>query len=179
MEDRGGLDQLEDVVRGACVGQSEWPARISAAIYAGVDLAIVHPEVLEGFDSEVAGEAKDMAHYDRMITRFTGLLQSQAPVDSRRPGSTDTAPCRGCRGSRRRSPSPRQSGSTRRTSPGSGAARPPPLPRVRRGEELGGTCRRGWVTVWRACVLIGDGRRSPWPAPGPSSRRTSRSPSIP
>ncbi|HEY2480319.1 MAG TPA: hypothetical protein VGI17_16515 [Solirubrobacterales bacterium] len=91
MESGGGFDQLEEVVLGACSGQVEWPARIAAGIYAGVNFAIANPGIVEGLYPDVEGEAKNMARYDRIIARFTGFLQMEAPIEARRPGSTDVA----------------------------------------------------------------------------------------
>jgi hypothetical protein len=87
----GALDQLEEVVSGACSAQGEWPAGIAAAVYAGVDFAIAHPEIVEGLYPDLEGGVKNLSRYEALISRFTGLLQSQAPVNSRRPGSTDVA----------------------------------------------------------------------------------------
>jgi hypothetical protein len=91
MEDSGELVHLEEVVLGACSGELEWPARIAAGIYAGVDFAIAHPEVLESFASDLEGEAERIARYEQLIRRFTGFLQAQAPLEQRLPGSTDVA----------------------------------------------------------------------------------------
>jgi hypothetical protein len=91
MEEPGELVQLEEIVLGACAGEADWPARIAAGVYAGVDFAIAHPEVLEGLYSDLESEAENIAHYEEVIRRFTGYLQHQAPVGERLPGSTDTA----------------------------------------------------------------------------------------
>ena len=91
MEDSAELIQLEEVVLGACSTEAEWPARIAAAIYAGVDFAIAHPEIVESFASKLESEAERAARYQQIIGRFTGYLQSQAPRDERLPGSTDAA----------------------------------------------------------------------------------------
>jgi hypothetical protein len=91
MEGPGELVQLEEVVLGACAGEAEWPARIAAGVYAGVDFAIANPEVIESLSSDLEGEAERIARYERLIARFTGFLQAQAPLGERLPGSTDTA----------------------------------------------------------------------------------------
>src|ERR1700761_2586996 len=91
MDDSGELIQLEEVVLGACSGEGEWPARIAAGIYAGVDFAIAHPDILDGFYSDLEDEAGNIVRYELIIQRFTGFLQSRAPVGERLPGSTDTA----------------------------------------------------------------------------------------
>lgn len=91
MEDSGGLIQLEEIVLRACSSKAEWPARIAAGVYAGVDFAIAHPEIFKSFTSPLEGQAESLARYDALIRRFTGFLQAQAPLDDRLPGSTDTA----------------------------------------------------------------------------------------
>ncbi|HVT00584.1 MAG TPA: hypothetical protein VHE08_08720 [Solirubrobacterales bacterium] len=91
MDDSRGLIQLEEVVLRACSAEAEWPARIAAGVYAGVDFAIAHPEIADGFASELEGEAERIARYEAIIRRFTGFLQAQAPVGKRLPGSTDAA----------------------------------------------------------------------------------------
>jgi hypothetical protein len=91
MEDSGELIQLEEVVLRACSGEVEWPARIAAGIYAGVDFAIAHPGVVESFYSDLEDDAWNVEHYERIIGRFTGFLQALAPIGKRLPGSTDTA----------------------------------------------------------------------------------------
>jgi hypothetical protein len=91
MEDSGELIQLEEVVLGACSGEAEWPAQIAAGIYAGVDFAVAHPDILDGFYSNLENEAGNIARYELIIRRFTGFLQARAPLGERLPGSTDTA----------------------------------------------------------------------------------------
>jgi hypothetical protein len=91
MDDSGELIQLEEVVLQACDAEAGWPAQITAGIYAGVDFAIAHPDILDGFYSELEDEAGNIARYELIIHRFTGFLQSRAPVRERLPGSTDTA----------------------------------------------------------------------------------------
>jgi hypothetical protein len=91
VEASGELIRLEEVVLGACSGQVEWPARVAAGIYAGVDFAIAHPEVVDCLWSDLDDDAGNLARYERIISRFTGFLQAKAPVDERLPGSTDRA----------------------------------------------------------------------------------------
>jgi hypothetical protein len=91
MDGSAELKILEEAVLGACSSQAEWPARIAAGVYAGVDFAIAHPEIVESFSSELDGEAERVTRYEAIIGRFTRYLQAQAPVGKRLPGSTDTA----------------------------------------------------------------------------------------
>ncbi|HTR73998.1 MAG TPA: hypothetical protein VMH33_01910 [Solirubrobacterales bacterium] len=85
------LADLEDAVLAACRIEAEWPARIIAAVYAGIDFAIANPEIATGFGSVLEGAAERAARYERLIGRFAGFLQTQAPTEERLPGSTDTA----------------------------------------------------------------------------------------
>lgn len=69
-------------VRAACTGQGEWPARIAAGVYAGIDFAIANPAVVE---------ADSPGRYDELVKRLSALFQADAPVGSRLPGSRDEA----------------------------------------------------------------------------------------
>lgn len=91
MDDPRELIQLEEVVVGACSGEDEWPAGIAAGVYAGVDFAITHPELVESLSFELEGDSGRIARYEQIIGRFTGFLQAQAPRDKRLPGSSDRA----------------------------------------------------------------------------------------
>jgi hypothetical protein len=85
------LADLEDAVLGACRAGGEWPARIAAGIYAGVDFAILNPDVLDAISSDLDSEAERVDRYETVIRRFTGFLQAEAPIGRRLPGSTDAA----------------------------------------------------------------------------------------
>ena len=85
------LASLESAVLDACAGEAEWPARIAAGIYAGVDFAIAHPEVADSL-VDYGGSAVDNARrYESIIARFAGFIRAKAPMDQRLPGSTDEA----------------------------------------------------------------------------------------
>jgi len=83
------LANLEAAVLDACASHEEWPAQVVAAVYAGVDYAIDHPEVVDSFEFE--GETDQIRSYEKLIGHLTGFLQVRAPVDRRLPGSTDEA----------------------------------------------------------------------------------------
>jgi hypothetical protein len=85
------LADLEEAVLGACRAEAEWPARIAAGVYAGVDFAILNPEVLEAISSSLESEAERLVGYEALIGRLTGFLQIEAPSGTRLPGSTDQA----------------------------------------------------------------------------------------
>jgi hypothetical protein len=85
------FEELESAVLVACTGRREWPAGIAAGIYAGVDFAIAHPELVEGLDEAGGPGAASSSAYDLVITRLTQFLREKAPAEERLPGSTDEA----------------------------------------------------------------------------------------
>jgi hypothetical protein len=85
------LAKLETVVLDACSAEEEWPARVAAAIYAGVDFAIAHPEMVEALAPEVSRGRQDVQPYEIIIGRLAGFLKAGAPIDARVPISTDEA----------------------------------------------------------------------------------------
>jgi hypothetical protein len=85
------LVDLEAAVLDACTKEVEWPARIVAGIYAGVDYATAHPEVTETLASDIGPGADSFRRYETLIGRLAGFLQAGAPLGGRLPGSTDEA----------------------------------------------------------------------------------------
>ncbi|HYG97395.1 MAG TPA: hypothetical protein VD741_09850 [Solirubrobacterales bacterium] len=85
------LANLEATMLGACAGEREWPAQIAAGIYAGVDYAISHPEIVETLASDDSPGAETLRRYERLIGRLAGFLQAKAPIGNRLPVSTDEA----------------------------------------------------------------------------------------
>jgi hypothetical protein len=85
------LADLETAVLEACAHEEEWPARIAAAIYAGVDYAIAHPEVGDTLASNASPGSDTLRRYETVIGRLVGFLSAQAPISERLPGSTDEA----------------------------------------------------------------------------------------
>ena len=85
------FEELESTILDACARGLEWPAGVAAAIYAGVDFAITHPELVEGLDDEGGPGAASSRGYDLVITRLTQFLRQRAPAEDRLPGSTDEA----------------------------------------------------------------------------------------
>lgn len=77
--------ELEAAVLDACSAEAEWPARIAAGIYAGVDFAIARPQVVEA----VSLGADPIRDYESMIGRFAGFIQAGAPIEKRLPGTPD------------------------------------------------------------------------------------------
>jgi hypothetical protein len=85
------LDELETAILGACAREDEWPARVAAGVYAGVDFAIERPLVAEEVASGFTGEPEASRLYERLVGRLAGFLRVNAPVGSRLPSSTDEA----------------------------------------------------------------------------------------
>jgi hypothetical protein len=84
------LAGLEAALLDACREEEAWPAQVAAAIYAGVDYAILHPEALGALAMEARAGADPLHPYENAIDRLTGFLRAKAPAD-RVPGSTDEA----------------------------------------------------------------------------------------
>lgn len=84
------LADLEAVLLDACGGETQWAGGVAAAIYAGVDYAIAHPEAAKRLVPVYAPE-----DYERAIGRIVGFLRAKAPVDQRLPGSADETLVRG------------------------------------------------------------------------------------
>jgi hypothetical protein len=85
------LANLEASMREACAAEDEWPAQVAAGIYAGVEYAISHPEVVETLATDAPVGADTMRRYELLIGRLAGILQLRAPTGSRLPGATDEA----------------------------------------------------------------------------------------
>jgi hypothetical protein len=85
------LADLETAVLAACAAEQEWPAQVTAGVFAGVDHAIAHPEVAAALDLDTRRPMTSDYAYDTLVTRFTGFLRFGAPTDRRLPGSTDEA----------------------------------------------------------------------------------------
>lgn len=84
------LANLESAVLEACAGETDWPAQVAAAIYAGVDYAIAHPEVAETLAFSQGTGAAPLDRYESIVGRLAGFLRVKAPV-GRLPGATDEA----------------------------------------------------------------------------------------
>lgn len=84
------LGALEDRIAAACEPHLEWPERVAAGIYAGVDFAIDNPAVVEAVIPDRT-ESAWTSGYQSAVERFAQLVSEQAPAGSRLPGSTDEA----------------------------------------------------------------------------------------
>jgi len=85
------LANLETAVLEACAREEEWPGRVAAGVYAGVDYAIAHPEVAETLAFDAAPGIDSLRRYEIVIGRLAGFLRVRAPISQRLPGSTDEA----------------------------------------------------------------------------------------
>lgn len=77
--------ELEAVVLDACSAEVEWPARVAAGIYAGVDFAIARPQVVDA----VSVGSDPVHEYEAMVGRFAGFIRAKAPIEQRLPGTSD------------------------------------------------------------------------------------------
>lgn len=85
------FEELEATIVGACAQDREWPAQIAAGIYAGINFAIAHPDLVESLSADRAPGGDSLRRYDLVITRMAQLLRERAPADRRLSGSTDEA----------------------------------------------------------------------------------------
>src|ERR1700759_5070909 len=85
------LGDLEGSVADACAAQVEWPRRVAAGIYAGVEYAIQHPAVVDALSVLESAEMSSPSGYTVIIERLAALISRDAPAGSRLPGSTDEA----------------------------------------------------------------------------------------
>ncbi len=81
------LDELETEILRACSREGEWPARVAAGVYAGVDFAIARPALA----SELVGGAAQPLLYEGLVGRLAGFIRINAPVEGRLPAATDEA----------------------------------------------------------------------------------------
>ena len=85
------LGDLEMTVASACGRQEEWPRRVAAGIYAGVEYAIEHPAVVDALSVLEGVQVASLSGYTVTIERLAALISRDAPGGSRLPGSTDEA----------------------------------------------------------------------------------------
>ncbi|HKF83369.1 MAG TPA: hypothetical protein VKB23_10470 [Solirubrobacterales bacterium] len=85
------LANLETAVLEGCATKEEWPAQVAAAICAGIDYAIAHPELAEFLAADARGGSDSLQRYESVIGRLAGFLRVKAPIGDRLPGATDEA----------------------------------------------------------------------------------------
>jgi hypothetical protein len=88
----GAVGRLQVTVLEACRAQERWPAKVAAAIAVAVDFAATEPESVRLLTVEALIQRPDGGRrYVRTIEHFAELLRAEAPVDDRRPKSTEQA----------------------------------------------------------------------------------------
>jgi hypothetical protein len=88
----GAVGRLQVAVLEACREQEEWAAKVAAAIAAAVDFAATEPQSVKLLTVEALVQRPDGGRrYVRTIEHFAELLRAEAPVDERRPKSTEQA----------------------------------------------------------------------------------------
>jgi hypothetical protein len=85
------LSALETSVTTACERHAEWPEKVAAGIYAGVDFAIDNPAVIDAVTTSGGTGSAWTSGYEGTVQRLAKLISEQAPAGSRLPGSTDEA----------------------------------------------------------------------------------------
>ncbi|HEX6455882.1 MAG TPA: hypothetical protein VF009_05120 [Solirubrobacterales bacterium] len=86
------MDRFRVAVLGACAGVVEWPAKVAAAIYAGLDFAAGDPTAAKllasgAFDSE---EATQRRYWDT-VGKLTDQMREGSPKPDAVPRSADEA----------------------------------------------------------------------------------------
>lgn len=84
------VDELETEILRACSRESEWPARVAAGVYAGVDFAIARPALASELPIERADRG-GVSAYDRLVGRLAGFIRAGAPHGAELPATTDEA----------------------------------------------------------------------------------------
>jgi hypothetical protein len=88
----GAVGRLQVAVLEACREQEEWPAKVAAATAAAIDFAATEPKSVQLLTIEALIQRPDGGRrYVRTIEHFAELLRAEAPVDDRRPQSTEQA----------------------------------------------------------------------------------------
>jgi hypothetical protein len=88
----GAVGRLQVAVIEACQEEKKWPAKVAVAIAAAVDFAATEPESVRLLTVEALIQRPDGGRrYVRTIEHFADLLRIEAPVDERRPKSTEQA----------------------------------------------------------------------------------------
>jgi hypothetical protein len=81
---------LQDAVRKACAGQSEWQARVAAGIRASLDFAAAEPAAAHALTIDAQRQASTFGDRQReVIAYFAALLAEVAPTGARHPISSD------------------------------------------------------------------------------------------
>jgi hypothetical protein len=88
----GAVGRLQVAVLEACQEQEQWSAKVAAAIAAAIDFAATEPKSVQLLTVEALIQRPDGGRrYVQTIEHFAELLRIEAPVDDRRPQSTEQA----------------------------------------------------------------------------------------
>ncbi|MGE5283207.1 MAG: hypothetical protein ACM3N0_12985 [Chloroflexota bacterium] len=88
----GAVARLQVTVLEACREQRLWPAKIAAAVAAAIEFAAQEPESLRLLAVDALMHRPDGGRrYVRTIGHFAELLRAEAPIDERRPKTTEQA----------------------------------------------------------------------------------------
>lgn len=85
------LNDLEVAILDACAPQEQWPAQISAGVYAGVDFVIANPDLAKAWVVDAAADSDFRSQYEWIVGRLASFMRRRAPVARRLPASTDEA----------------------------------------------------------------------------------------
>jgi hypothetical protein len=85
------LSDFEAGVLDACAAAEQWPAKIAAGVYAGVDFVIANPDLAKAWVVDAAGDSDYRSQYEWVVGRLVGFIRARAPVEARLPPSTDEA----------------------------------------------------------------------------------------
>jgi hypothetical protein len=84
------LRALQDAVRKACAGQSEWEAKIAAGIRATLDFAALEPAAVHALTIDAQRQTSTFGdRQQEVIAYFAGLLAEVAPTGARHQISSD------------------------------------------------------------------------------------------
>ena len=88
----GAVARLQVAVLEACREQELWPAKIAAAVAAATEFAAREPDSVRLLAVDALLRRPDGGQrYVRTIEHFAELLRAEAPVDERRPRTTEQA----------------------------------------------------------------------------------------
>lgn len=71
------------------MAETEWPAQISAGVYAGIDMAIANPEMIRILTVDASLKGDCTYRYERLIGRLAGFVRIKAPASPRSPGTDE------------------------------------------------------------------------------------------
>jgi hypothetical protein len=83
--------ELQARVEAACAAETEWPARVAAAIRAALAFAAAEPTAARLLVVDALGVRVRRHPYVRLIERYAALLRIGAPPQSRQPLLTEQA----------------------------------------------------------------------------------------